>query len=495
MIEPTPTLFYSIIQNTFKERATLATRLVQKIKVVEPDSKYVKTLCIGKDGVILINPSFWKQFIRTTEDAKILLLHELFHAMTGDINKLGSLDKVNQQLANLSMDMRINAALYRCFIVGNKQAPGKADILTRINPSNGLGGLLRPGSSFSQQSKYRLIYNGLYQDISTQNTKRVEIDRLKNIFKSEESIRHALRTLIPKQAREELNHLTYLGTHDVSEEAITYRGVKSHEAKDSEPDVQEEYEDEVRTGPSEDVREEIRNALGENLKKFRDQMITAGLSSSLFDNVINVIESTKQINLKALEQFCCNHKVNQIKVMWKKEKRAASVVPITPTARDIALMASGIMPSIWHNKQTILKKKDRNIAIYLDVSGSVTEYLPKLLGIIRNLHKGIKLVYCFSNQVHEHTMAELHEGKYKSTGGTDFDCIIDHVYEKDVDKIVIFTDGYADVIKHAKKKAEIRAKIKDAAVVYFGAGVNRNNWFENEYKKGFTLQELTNEQQ
>jgi predicted metal-dependent peptidase len=193
--------------------------------------------------------------------------------------------------------------------------------------------------------------------------------------------------------------------------------------------------------------------------------------------------------MKALERFSCNHKVNSIKGMFQKDKKVTSVIPIRPSSRDMFLMSQNAMPVLWHNKLPREAKKNKNIAIYLDVSGSVTSMLPMLLGFIKNMNRSIKTIYCFSNIVSEHSIQELSNGVFKTTGGTDFNCIAQHVLDnKQIDKAVIFTDGFADISNNLK--APLKAQLKDAAVVYFGSYVNKDNFFAKEYKKGFDLDEL-----
>lgn len=496
MIEPTPSLFYSIVTETFKERATFASRLIRDIKVLE-DSKYVQTLCIGRDGIILVSKPFWKKMVRTKLDAKIVFLHEMFHALLGDTSKLESLNKQDASLANLSMDMRINAAIVACFLEkgnANQYAAGKgSDILSRMYKASGISGLLRPGSAYGKESKYRLIYSLLYRQDNNRATEK-EIELGKIVFKSEESIRHALKVLIPKDKREEtLSGIMYLGTHDVSNRDAEYKGRKDADADDKDPFVVEEDYSEIITGPADDVKEEIREALKSKLGEHADYCKQAGISHSLFDNILTVINSSKTLNLKCLDKFTCNKKVNVLKSFWVKQHRVSSVIPVRPTSRDMGILACGINPILWHNikdKQAIKKK---NIAIYLDVSGSVTDYLGRLLGIIKNLHVGINVIYCFSNEVHEQSVGELTGGLVKTTGGTDFDCIAEHAIKTNVDKAIIFTDGYADLNRFRGREDEVKAQLEDVAMVYFGTQVNKNNWFAKNYLKAFDLQELINE--
>ena len=48
-----------------------------------------------------------------------------------------------------------------------------------------------------------------------------------------------------------------------------------------------------------------------------------------------------------------------------------------------------------------MDEEKKNIAVYLDVSGSVHSYLPKILGVITTLKQNIETIFCFSNIVSE----------------------------------------------------------------------------------------------
>jgi len=78
MIEPTPSLFYDCIVETFPGNSAFATRAVSKVVVVDPKDKFCPTLCIDGKGIIRVNPQFWVKHIRTKQDAKLVFLHEMF---------------------------------------------------------------------------------------------------------------------------------------------------------------------------------------------------------------------------------------------------------------------------------------------------------------------------------------------------------------------------------------------------------------------------------
>ena len=103
--------------------------------------------------------------------------------------------------------------------------------------------------------------------------------------------------------------------------------------------------------------------------------------------------------------------------------------------------------------------------IYLDVSGSVDEYLPKIISILRNLKNEISSIFLFSNKVVEVPFLSLLKGAIKSTGGTDFDCIAESILERQFDKAIIITDGYASMKAENKKKLQ-SLKLKSLTILF-----------------------------
>lgn len=468
MIEPSSSLFYEIAREAFGQNANFATKCVRTVNVVPEDHPQCKTLCIGRDGIIFVNEDFWQKHVETKTDAKILLLHETMHAMLHDTTKESRGDKDSHTLKNLAMDIRINAIVWALV-----DRPDNS-ILTRLYKNKELEGLLRPQSKYSSTSKYKRMYDSLYQVVTRTiyGTPPQEYDH----FKSEESFRAAIKYLINDipAARK----ILLIGSHG-TEEQNDADGQAAHDMG---------YDEIIPVSSSE--LEEIKSTLKDQLKDYADKGLEGGLGSTLFQQMIKVISSSMSLNVRTLANFSCAAKLNQIRSMIPVQKKITSVIPINPCARDMTMLASGYVPSLWKNKVERNKTETINLAIYLDVSGSVGKYLPKLLGIISSIHTGIKKVFCFSTVVDPHSIAELKTGVLRTTGGTCFNCIIDHAVENNIDKFVIFTDGHANVSPQHKAKAE--RKIKDVAIVYFGSHHTRDNFWDQNYSKIYKLEELIN---
>ena len=64
------------------------------------------------------------------------------------------------------------------------------------------------------------------------------------------------------------------------------------------------------------------------------------------------------------------------------------------------------------------------------VSGSPSECLPKIPGILKNLRKEITTMFQFSNKVVETSFETLLKGNIQTTFGTDFNCIAQSILER-----------------------------------------------------------------
>ncbi len=127
---------------------------------------------------------------------------------------------------------------------------------------------------------------------------------------------------------------------------------------------------------------------------------------------------------------------------------------------DLVLLATGVWPVLFHNRaKSESRTSGRGLAVYLDVSGSVEDDLPKILGILGNMQAEIEKVFTFSNDVAEVSLKSLAKGEgIRTTYGTDFDCVATSILERGYPKAVVVTDGYADMTEEhmeALKKRKV----------------------------------------
>ncbi len=109
-------------------------------------------------------------------------------------------------------------------------------------------------------------------------------------------------------------------------------------------------------------------------------------------------------------------------------------------------LALGCTPLFWTAPLEQEIEDDQRVQLYVDGSGSMDEQLPFLFRLCTALedHVGDR-VHVFSNQVSTALLGDLAEGRYETTGGTDFDCILDHALEQRYRRILVLTDGYGGV--------------------------------------------------
>jgi hypothetical protein len=99
------------------------------------------------------------------------------------------------------------------------------------------------------------------------------------------------------------------------------------------------------------------------------------------------------------------------------------------------------------------------VAVYLDVSGSMAAWLPVLLEALTESAALVQWpLFGFSTQVHPVTRTELAAGRFRSTGGTHIGCVARHLVASRVPRAVVITDGDVQAIPTALAERLRRAR-------------------------------------
>lgn len=124
----------------------------------------------------------------------------------------------------------------------------------------------------------------------------------------------------------------------------------------------------------------------------------------------------------------------------------------------------GAEPLWW---QGLLRHEGRQaagqVAVYLDVSGSMAAWLPVLLEALTESAALVQWpLFGFSTQVHPVTRAELAAGRFRSTGGTHIGCVARHLVASRVPRAVVITDGDVQAIptKLAERLRRARPRVR-----------------------------------
>ena len=147
-----------------------------------------------------------------------------------------------------------------------------------------------------------------------------------------------------------------------------------------------------------------------------------------------------------------------------------------PNFKDRTVLSKTILygrPLLYNREIDLIKPvsdTELKTLVYLDVSGSVVNSINSLASLLLKPYKnGECLLFVFSTIVDEVTYKDFKEGRYRTTGGTDINCIFDHYFSlpkaKQTKKILILTDGYTGRVNN-RFYNEIKRKKWKSIVVF-----------------------------
>ena len=124
-----------------------------------------------------------------------------------------------------------------------------------------------------------------------------------------------------------------------------------------------------------------------------------------------------------------------------------------PGRRENLWLAQGLWP-VFFKPPTITVDQDYlRPHVYIDVSGSTRQHQPLIYGLIAHLSDLIgQPVYLFSNTVVEASLQDIRKGRVTTTGGTDFDCVMEHALKNHFRKLILITDGCAEMNENSRAK-------------------------------------------
>ena len=386
------------------------------IAKVVPDDR-CPTAAINAQGVMRYNPDFVRQYVTGAQELFCLIAHELMHPMFGHfVYQSGGLE-------GIGADLVINAVLTRVF----SSPSGEGSLFRKLYKPIGIEGLLRPESDM-YQSRYSSLYYSFYQNHgSGQKLSTGEVIQ-------------TLKVLTPTV---EVPCLLLLGSH----------GPREPQAE---------------TEPIGRFPAEILAHIAQDLARAAEEpnRHTPGFGHNLYEFFLEVLQTHLTLKKVLLLKFATRQKVDRFRHAVSRQRVGVSPIPIRPSKRDFVLLAAGIPPFHYHNHVTKHDFEERGLAVYLDVSGSVNDHLPEIIGVLRTLDAHLKTVFLFSNEVIEVPFRSLLQGHIQTTYGTDFDCIAQHLIERRLDKAVILTDGYARLSE--ENQQELRKRKLHTLTILFG---------------------------
>ena len=108
------------------------------------------------------------------------------------------------------------------------------------------------------------------------------------------------------------------------------------------------------------------------------------------------------------------------------------------------------------------------VHIYLDVSGSTAEVLPFLYAALKPLLPIIhENVHLFSTVVRDIRPEGIRRGIAETTGGTNLDCVLQHILNHRIRRSVVITDGLVEMVPKEHKSAlrDLGARVNSVVTV------------------------------
>jgi len=384
------------------------------IKQVDPVD--CPTAQITKEGHLQYNPQFVKEHVTTKQELFCLIVHELMHPMFGHFIYEGG------QLENLAADMVINAGISQVF----SRPSGNGLLFRKFYAPEGLPGLLRPESRMGN-SRYGNLYTAFYSNSPS---------RAKSLSTGE--VIQSLKVLTPSEAKQDI---VLLGNHGNSSESDKH--------------------------PSQLPQDTLSNVAEDLRRVVKSQSKEAGYSEHIWEQFLDVLNNQIQLKRAILDRFVTKQKLENFLSSAKRPRVSVSPIPLQPSKRDLVLLAASIPPLHYHRHTQEWHEKKQSLAVYLDVSGSVNEYLPKIVGMLQDLRETLTSIFLFSNQVVEIPFKKLLQGHITTTYGTDFDCIAESILERELERAIIVTDGYASLKEDLKQALEAK-KLMTLTVLFGG---------------------------
>lgn len=375
---------------------------------------------------LLLNPDFVADACKTDEHLFMLVMHELHHVLLGHTR----LFRRTNPLDNIAFDAVINAILSQLF-----RDQMYFSLFQKIYVADSVpDALLRPPDGWPKEWRIpeslprsvREMIRVLYSPAS--GTYKEVYDLLTN----DPELKKTLSGGIPNgkgdgQHGESKEETFLLGDH--SQEDTPGKG----ESAANNPALIGAVRNIVEKWPQPPEPIRGRSVGGE----LRDILLKPVRRPPAADRIL------KRLVRKMIQRSELGNQTQRRADMF--DRRIESPLPTLRDRRAFVMSALGWSPLVY---QAVIPH--RNITfetgittVYVDVSGSTRAYWEVLASVVRPyVAKKLVALFAFSECVVEITPAQLAQGSFRTTGGTDGACVWKHSVEREYHKIILLTDGY-----------------------------------------------------
>jgi len=432
-------------------------KFLQLVDIVISDQTPSACVETGPQPRLHLNEGFISKYCQRDEHLLMLVLHELYHIILGHTRLFPRLTEAH----NIAFDAIINALLCYQF-----PEPQYLEFFQNINNAKHFPSrLLRPPQGWPRNSKPP-------PRNSTQEEKTV-MDLLYGKNPNTATYHEIFELLHQTLKSEDYSGFVLLGDH-------------SGEGKSGEKD---------RNALNDDLFKEIlRRAVEEwpdEAKSFRGRGPGEQFSNFLMPKPKSPRAKFLEALKRLLQKAGILHPTYGTAYAWKKMPTIQEYFTVIPNWRDRQIHSKEILlgqtPVLYKTEIPTIRPRwsPQNVAhVYLDVSGSMEDALPWLVGAINPLQrKGLCRIYAFSTIVDEIKPGRFLTGQVKNTYGTDINCVYEHLIkfskQKTPQRVVVLTDGYTGI-----PKANLLKEWNDRKVeLYVGLVGNQTSSFLQPYAK------------
>lgn len=501
--EPLPLTYYTIyeaLDMLLPSHSMLILRSIRRIVAIsrEHGMPGFSTIGITKDGTLIVDMNFWDEYIIGLDELQTLLYHELLHGVSGDIYLLregnSPDDKLRNMCDNIAMDSRNNAFICRTRPDINPHKLMEASFSDELCEKHPTMNLSRPNrSKFIPTPEMRKEYDAFYKSDELCSHERLA-ELLYEYYKSQNN---------GEEQAEEV-YIKLLGGHGDGDgqgdpipdgaKVIEITMEELEEAKKNLIDSREAKKGKTETTEKNLGKHEVNGSAKDTIKEAVLETLAemsgggCGPGGKLYTQLLDrCLHITEKFDLAQFKKLAFNSIFHNVRAQARKETdryKTLPFIPKKPTVTDTLLLAAGCNPVLFRHRKKAYTFDKSLLPIYLDVSGSTMPYIDEIIRLIANVSKELDYVWGFSTYVVEHTTKQLEEGKIVSSGGTDFNVVLDHAIEKKFEHIVVITDGEG----YARFNSKIPS-IKSVVTILFGSAA-KNNYFSKYYENTHMIDEV-----
>jgi len=474
-------LIFDVLEDVFPDHAYLILKCITRLVTIRTDNPMLSTMGITREGTLFVNETFWEKHITSKDRLKTVLTHELEHSISGDINSLLEYNKdpeaeIKNMANNIAMDSRINAHIINAFTFNS------TDFFTsfyndELCDKDVLNKLLRPNSKFGNTEEEKLIkpfYDQFYKE--------------KDLCDHSGLYEVVLDILKKREAGKKKIYVKLIGAHGAGGKELTEKDLEGAEVIEIHVDeLKKAQQDKMNNVPKPDTPAGgIKDAVIDYLSEISSH--EAGHGSTITTSMLNSsLRITEKFDLAKFKHLAFNEIFHNIRKQARVKIGKYTQSPLIPkrlTTSDYLRVGMDFPPVMYKSPKYVFKTDKALLPIYLDVSGSTTPYLPEIIQLLANISNELDYVWGFSDLIHKHTKEDLQQNRIHSTGGTDFNCVVDHAIENNYKHIVVLTDGYAS----CRFQGRIPS-IQSVVTILFGPN-NKENYFSKVYNNTFDIEEV-----